>query len=181
FLKVSFLIIILISLYVGIDATIERFALDKLLHEGRLVYWSDVTSIVGDFPLFGTGLGTFASVYPAYEESRRPGHLSHAHNDFLEYLSELGVVGMILLFGGILFMVVSSFLIWRVRSHPQVKGLAMGGIVAIVVILIHSIADFNLHIPANMVLFTVVLSLTAVTAFYKRSERNKSQDSNLKK
>jgi len=181
FLKVSFLIIILISLYVGIDATIERFALDKLLHEGRLVYWSNVTPIVGDFPLFGTGLGTFASVYPAYEESRRPGHLSHAHNDFLEYLSELGAVGMIFLFGGIVFMVVSSFLIWRVRRHPEVKGLAMGGIVAIVVILIHSIADFNLHIPANMVLFTVVLSLTAVTAFYKRSERNKSQDSNLKK
>lgn len=181
FLKVSFLFIIFISLYIGIDATIERFALDKLPHEGRLVYWSNATSIVGDFPLFGTGLGTFASVYPAYEESRRPGHLSHAHNDFLEYLSELGIVGMIFLFGGILFMVVSSFLIWRVRSHPQVKGLAMGGIVAIVVILIHSIADFNLHIPANMVLFTVVLSLTAVTAFYKRNERNKSQNSNLKK
>jgi predicted tellurium resistance membrane protein TerC len=88
---------------------------------------------------------------------------------------------MIFLFGGIAFMVVSSFLIWRARRHPQVKGLALGGIVAIVVILIHSIADFNLHIPANMVLFTVVLSLTAVTAFYKRSERNKSQDSNLKK
>jgi len=181
FLKVSFLIIILISLYVGIDATIERFALDKLLHEGRPVLWSNVTSIVGDFPLFGTGLGTFASVYPAYEESRMPGHLSHAHSDFLEYLSELGAVGMIFLFGGIAFMVVSSFLIWRVRKHPQVKGLALGGIVAIVVILIHSIADFNLHIPANMVLFTVVLSLTAVTAFYKRSEKNKSQDSNLKK
>ena len=181
FLKVSFLIIIFISLYIGIDATIERFALDKLLHEGRLVYWSNATSIVGDFPLFGTGLGTFASVYPAYEESRRSGHLSHAHNDFLEYLSELGAVGMIFLFGGIAFMVVSSFLIWRARRHPQVKGLALGGIVAIVVILIHSIADFNLHIPANMVLFTVVLSLTAVTAFYKRSERNKSQDSNLKK
>ncbi len=181
FLKVSFLIIILISLYVGIDATIERFALDKFLHEGRPVLWSNVTSIVGDFPLFGTGLGTFASVYPAYEEHRMPGHLSHAHNDFLEYLSELGAVGMIFLFGGIAFMVVSSFLIWRVRRYPQVKGLALGGIVAIVVILIHSIADFNLHIPANMVLFTVVLSLTAVTAFYKRSERNKSQDSNLQK
>lgn len=172
FLMFSFLIIIIISFYIGIEATIERFAMDKLLHGGRPIYWSNVTSIVGDFPLFGTGLGTFASVYPAYEENRMPGHLSHAHNDFLEYLSELGVVGMILLFGGILFMGVSSFLIWRVRRHPEVKGLAMGGIVAIVVILIHSITDFNLHIPANMVLFTVVFSVTAVTAFYKSSEKS---------
>jgi O-antigen ligase len=175
------LIIIFISFYVGINATVERFALDKLPNEGRLVYWSNATSIVRDFPLLGTGLGTFASVYPAYEESSLSGHLSHAHNDYLEYLSELGVVGMILLSGGIAFMVVSSFLIWRVRRHPEVKGLAMGSIVAIVVILIHSIADFNLHIPANMVLFTVVLSMTAVTAFYKRSEKNKSKGPNFKK
>jgi len=51
-----------------------------------------------------------------------------------------------------------------------VKGLALGGIVAIAAILIHSITDFNLHISANMVLFTVVLSLTAVTAFYKAKQ-----------
>jgi len=97
----------------------------------------------------------------------KPGSVSHAHNDYLEYLSELETVGLILLLGGIAFIVVNSFLIWRVRRHPEVKGLALGGIVAIAAILIHSIADFNLHIPANMVLFTVVLSLTAVTAFYK--------------
>ena len=174
FLKVSFLIITFISLYIGIGATIERFTLDKLLHEGRPLYWSNVTPITGDFPLFGTGLGTFASVYPAYEESGPARHLSHAHNDYLEYLSELGIVGLILLLGGVLFMVVSPFLIWRMRRHPEVKGLALGGIVASVAILIHSITDFNLHIPANMVLFTVVLSLTMVTAFYKRREKNET-------
>jgi len=173
FLKVSFLIITFISLYIGIGSVIERFSLDKLLFEGRPVLWSNVTPIVGDFPLAGTGLGTFASIYPAYEETARPGHLSHAHNDYLEYLSELGILGMIMLFGGIVFMVVSSFLIWRVRRHPEMKGLAMGGIVAIIVILIHSIADFNLHIPANMVLFSVVLSMIVVTAFYKRSDKGK--------
>ena len=180
FLKVSFLIITLISLYIGIDATIERFSLDKLLRDGRPVLWSNVTTIVGDYPVLGTGLGTFASVYPAYEEIVTPRHYSHAHNDFLEYLSELGVVGMILLFGGILYMVVSSFLIWRVRRDPEVKGLALGGIVAIVAILIHSIADFNLHIPANMVLFTVVISVTFVTAFYKKSNTDQAQKSKRK-
>jgi len=172
FLKMTFLVITFISLYIGIEATIERFAMDKLLHEGRFVYWSNVTSIIKDFPLLGTGLGTFASVYPVYEETPSPGHLSHAHNDFLEYFSELGVVGMALLLGGILFLAVNSFIIWRVRRHPQVKGLALGGIVAIVIILIHSITDFNLHIPANMLLFTVVLSLTAVIAFYKKDKKS---------
>jgi hypothetical protein len=36
--------------------------------------------------------------------------------------------------------------------------------------LVHSITDFNLHIPANMMLFAMVLSLTVVTAFYKRNQ-----------
>ena len=35
--------------------------------------------------------------------------------------------------------------------------------------LLHSITDFNLHIPANMMLFTVVVSLTLATAFYRRN------------
>jgi len=170
FLKVSFLIITIIALNVGIGSVIERFALDDLLHEGRPIVWGKVVEIIGDYPLLGTGLGTFASIYPAYDESGRSVRYSYAHNDYLDYLSELGVVGLILLFGGLAFIVVTSFLIWRVRRHPEVKGLALGGIVAVVAILIHSITDFNLHIPANMILFTVIVSLTFVTAFYKRGE-----------
>src|SRR4030042_3475462 len=92
----------------------------------------------------------------------------HAHNDYLEYLSEVGSIGFLLFFGGFLFIVIISFLTWRERRHPEVKGLALGGIISLVCILTHSITDFNLHIPANMVLFSVVLPLTLVTAFYKR-------------
>jgi O-antigen ligase len=137
FLRVVFLIIIFISLYIGIGANLERFALDKLLQEQRPTFWSNTIGIVSEFPLFGTGLGTFPSIYPDYEANRIPMRLFHAHNDYLEYLSELGVVGLILLLGGILFMLINSFLIWRVRRYPEVKGLALGGIVAIICILIH--------------------------------------------
>jgi len=172
FVKIVFLIIIFMSFYIGIDATVERFSLDKLLQEERPVVWANTVGIFSDFPFFGTGLGTFASLYPSYENSEKFQRYSHAHNDYLEYLSELGVFGFVFLLGGILFMLINSFLIWRVRKHPVVKGLSLGGIVAIVCILIHSITDFNLQIPANMMLFSVVLSLTIVTASYKRNERN---------
>lgn len=182
FLRVTFLFIVFISLYIGIGAAIERFALDRLLYDGRPLYWSNVSTIVGDFPLFGTGLGTFAAVYPAYEKTTdlSPGKLSHAHNDYLEYFSELGLVGGILLFGGIIWMLANSFLIWRERRHPEVKGLALGGMIAIINIGIHSLTDFNLHIPANMVLFTVVLSMTIVTAFYKRRSPEAIEESRIK-
>ncbi len=170
FLQAAFIIIILISLYIGLDATLERFSLDRILSEGRPAYWLNTTRTFAKYPLFGTGLGTFGALYPNLEGEAGPIALVHAHNDYLEYLSELGLVGFSLLLGGILFMGVVSFVVWRTRRHPEVKGLALGGIVSLIAILIHSITDFNLHIPANMVLFTVVLSLTLALAFYKRGE-----------
>jgi len=174
FLQVIFLIIIFASLYVGIGATMERFAMEELLMTGRPIVWSNASGIASDFPVFGSGLGTFASLYPAYEEVWR-GRYSHAHNDYLEYLSELGAIGLILLLGGIFFLLYHSFRIWRERKHPEVKGLTLGGIIAVSSLLIHSIGDFNLHIPANMLLFTLVLSLIVITAFHK-SQNSKSKN-----
>jgi len=169
FLKLTFLAIIFISLYMGISATVERFALDKVLAEGRPVVWANTVGISADYPLFGSGLGTFGAVYPAYEENwKGTRHFAHAHNDYLEYLSEVGWLGMALLLGGILFVLVKTFIVWKDRQRPDVKGLALGGMIAIVLILLHSIGDFNLHIPANMLLFSVVLSLSVVIAFYRK-------------
>ena len=169
FFKVVFLIILVIAVYIGIDAMIERFAMDKILEDVRPVVWSNTTGIIGDFPVLGSGLGTFQALYPAYEESSTPPLFEHAHNDYLEYMAELGGLGFLLLLGGVLSMLVFSFLVWKVRQHPGVRGLALGGMVAVVVMLLHSITDFNLHIPANMMLFAVVVSLTIATAFYKRN------------
>ena len=172
FLTIVFLFILFIALYVGIDANVERFALDKILHEDRPVVWANTVTIFSDYPLFGTGLGTFASIYPAYEDSKEFFRYSHAHNDYLEYLAELGVFGFVFLAGGILILLINSFLVWKERRHPWVKGLALGGIIAVICMLIHSVTDFNLQIPANMVLFSVALSLTITVAFYKRKEGN---------
>jgi len=170
FLGSSFLIITILSLYIGIGATIERFSLDNLLREQRPTYWANAVRIFSKFPLSGSGLGTFTSLYPDVEQDGVLVRAFHAHNDYLEYLAELGLLGMSLLLGGILFLVIKSFLVWRERRHPEVKGLALGGIVSLIAILIHSLTDFNLHIPANMLLFSAVISLTIVASFYKRGE-----------
>lgn len=168
FISVLFFIIIFISLYVGIGATLERFSPDELFSEWRPLFWANTMEIFKDFPLVGSGLGTFASLYPDKDADGELVRLYHAHNDYLEYLSELGIIGIVFLFGGILYMLVNSFLVWRERRHPEVKGLALGGITAVICILIHSITDFNLHIPANMLLFSIVLSLTSVTVYYRK-------------
>ncbi len=170
FIAVMFIVIILVSLYIGIDATIDRFSLDKLLKEGRLTYWANTAGIFANYPLMGSGLGTFPSLYPDQEGEETLLRLYHAHNDYLEYLSELGILGMGLLLGGTLYLLIKSFLVWKKRKHPEVKSLGLGGIVSLICILIHSLTDFNLHIPANMLLFSVVLSVTVVAVFHKHRE-----------
>jgi O-antigen ligase len=170
FIRAIVLIILALSLWIGVGSTIQRFALDNLLHEDRPLYWANVAGMIRDFPVFGTGLGTFAAAYPAYEKRGGPEMLlTHAHNDYLEYFSELGIVGTVFLFGGILYLAIRSFLVWRERRNPEAKGLALGGIVSLAGMGLHTLTDFNLHIPANMLLFTVVLSLTFVTAFHRKT------------
>ena len=142
FLQVAFSIIILMSLYIGIDSTLQRFSLDRILSEGRPVYWLNTMRTFADYPLFGTGLGTFGALYPNMEGEAGPLALVHAHNDYLEYLSELGLVGFSLLLGGILFMGIVSFVIWRTRRHPEVKGLALGGVVFLFALLVPSPTHF---------------------------------------
>jgi O-antigen ligase len=170
FIRAALVVVTVLAVAIGVGTTIQRFALDDLLHEDRPSYWSNTAGIVGDFPLFGTGLGTFGSAYNAHEK-RSAGELEirHAHNDYLEYAAEAGILGTLLLLGGILYVAVRAFLSWRVRRNTEARGLAMGGIVSLAGIGLHAVTDFNLHIPANMVLFAVVLSLTLVMAYYRKS------------
>lgn len=169
FLKVAFVLITLAALYVGVEATVGRFSKDNLLQDGRPQYWTGVIRMIGDFPLIGTGLGTFGSLYPVYETIPMWGRLLHAHNDYLEFLAELGGVGFVLLLGTVGFIAIDGFRTWSKRRHPGIKGLGMGGFVAVAALLVHSLTDFNLQIPANAVLFTVILSLSYATAYYRKA------------
>ncbi|MFO7981721.1 MAG: O-antigen ligase family protein [Candidatus Aminicenantes bacterium] len=162
FIHIIFVFIIIFAVYAGIDATLERFSKESLTGGQRPQYWAHTWEMAQDYPVFGTGLGTFAHVYPAYETIGLYGFLWHAHNDYLEYFAELGIIGLVLLLGGILTLVILSFSQWRKERDPWIKGLSMGCFVALAVIAVHSFTDFNLHIPANMVLFTVIVAVVWV-------------------
>lgn len=173
FLVLMFIFLALVAIGIGIDSSLERFALDRLLYENRPTYWSNSLEFFTEYPVFGTGLGTFPMIYPDWETGRDMMRLYHAHNDYLEYLVELGIIGFFLLMSGLFLLVGRTIRVWIRRGHPEVKALVLGGLVSIFCMLFHSITDFNLHIPANMLLFSVVVSLTASVAFYKRNSSNR--------
>ncbi|MBY0443982.1 MAG: O-antigen ligase family protein [Burkholderiales bacterium] len=132
--------------------------------EERTLPLSYATRAVNDYFWTGSGAGTFYSIFPQYRPANSKGYYDHAHNDYVEILTDYGVIG------ASFFVLLALSSLWRViktiqiRKHPVARGIALGALMAMLEILLHSLVDFNLQIPANALLFTVILAMGWSTA-----------------
>ena len=140
----------------------------------RVRVWRGVVTMIQDYPLLGIGPGTFATVFTQYQP---PGFLSRyfrAHNDYLHFTSEVGI----LLIPVIIWMIIALYrkgFIKCKNSSRFVRGTSLGAMSGITALLVHSISDFNLHIPANALLFTVLASIIAAPL----PEHNRTDKKNM--
>jgi len=166
------LIIIFSVLLIGIKPILERFSLEVLEAEGRPILYKNTIELIKDYPLSGTGLGTYIHSYPKYEQKYVRGITDHAHNDYLEVLAENGLMG-----GGCLIAAAFGalgwlFVKWGRRRDYFVKGIGLGCMAGIAAILIHSLTDFSLRMPANAVYCMTLYALALKTVGLK--ERTKT-------
>jgi O-antigen ligase len=152
-------------LWLGVTRALERF--EQLAHQGvnrdlRVAMDQDTWRIFRDYPWSGTGLGTLIAVYPRYESFYNGTTVDHAHNDFLELLADTGVAGGICgaLFIGLLFR--RGLGNFQVAAGGTARALVAGPLVACTGMLLHSLVDFNLHIPSNALIF-LLLAFLATT------------------
>ena len=119
----------------------------------------DTWRIFLDHPFVGTGLGTLQIVYPPYETLYDGKIVNHTHNDYLEALAETGILGGLCCawFLGVLFS--ESLKRLRQLNYSFAGTLQFSGLVASTAFLMHSCVDFNLHIPANALLFFLMAHL----------------------
>ena len=151
---------------------------ESITVETRWFIWKDTLKIISDFPFFGSGLGTFRNIYPMYKSVASQAVFSQAHSDVLQLVSETGFFGSGIAFLFLCLFFKDIFPVWFSRHHPFFKGIALGGICAIISILAHSFFDFNLQIPANALLFTVVMAVTYKCVFLKDRAHEINQASN---
>jgi O-antigen ligase len=144
--------------WIGVRQVLQRFsdyqALD--VSAGKRGSMShDTWRIFLDHPAMGTGLGTLQMVFPPYESLYDAKVVNHAHNDYVEALAETGVVGGIccLWFLAVLFL--ESVKGLKDLGSSFGAALNLSGLVGCCGLLVHSLVDFNLHIPANALLFFV--------------------------
>jgi len=155
------LLAVLLVSWVGVQEALQRFASLQPLElssSKRAAMAGDTWRIFLDYPLAGTGLGTLQSVFPKYDTLYDGKVVDHAHNDYLEVLAETGILGG-LCCGLFLSLLLVRGLRLLKQENSAAAALQTGGLVSCVGILVHSLVDFNLHIPSNALLFLLVAYL----------------------
>jgi O-antigen ligase len=123
---------------------------------------------VKDFMLTGSGGGTFYAVFPSYHSEKLIGYYDFAHNDYVQIAAETGVMGLLLCGTVVLGALWQALRAMRLRRDPLMRGTAFGVTMAICWLMIHSVVDFNLQMPATSFTATVMLALAWVAASLRR-------------
>ena len=132
-------------------------------------------------PVFGWGLGTFPIVYPQFRTFYSNFFVNEAHNDYLQLLVEMGLLG----FATMVWFLVTLYTrgVKKIGNWTgEISGaMTLACLLGISGILVHSAVDFNLQIPANAALFYVLCTVAAAEPFAKpvrkrRAVRSKSAE-----
>jgi tetratricopeptide (TPR) repeat protein len=166
---------------IGVDTVDASFA-------ARIAVGVRATAVIADHPLFGTGLGSWLQAFRPYQQPPVEGGIwDHAHDDYLELAATSGAAGIAL----VLLFAIGICRGVRRGAEPAADGSPLrrrrarseglessewraalaqptllrwglaGGVTAI---LVHSLVDFGLQMPANLLLLMVVLGLLVLSA-----------------
>ncbi|MBL4753649.1 MAG: O-antigen ligase family protein [Flavobacteriales bacterium] len=123
--------------------------------------------IIRDYPVFGSGAGTYPRLQHQYKSPDLgvTAMSKRAHNDYLEILTDQGIVGFVLLVSGLLLLLYKLLKPLGKTRHRLSTGLLWGASSGISAILVHSLAEFNFQIPANAVYFFLLLAIGCIISF----------------
>jgi O-antigen ligase/tetratricopeptide (TPR) repeat protein len=173
------LVLLAINAVLAVDPVLSRYSV-LFEHDryggGRLLCWRQAAGVVGDYPLFGSGAGSFKHVFRLYQQPSLPGWWTYAHNDYLNLLCDLGVLGLLVGGAAIAFGLIR---INRLRSSPERsdKAVAFAAFFGATAVLIHSLADFPLQEPALALSFFVVVGCAAGRTALLRSRLEVADES----
>jgi O-antigen ligase len=138
----------------------------------RLRYWQAAWQIWQDNFWWGAGPAHYYHRFPAYRAWDAQPASIRVCNDYLNTLCDFGLVGGLFVLSALTLFTVGMWRGWK-RYFPEQEGLSpqsnraallLGGITGLMAIAVHSFLDFNLHIPANAAVTTVLMALLTLLA-----------------
>ncbi len=149
----------------GFPAAFARLA-DIDFEASRLLIWRDAIRLVEFFPIFGCGIGAFAPAYWPYQRVVRFEYWPHAHNEYIQWTLEAGLLGVVLAFYVLRLAWIAAPRVFRdIGTRPALAGLAAA--------LTHALVDSGFRVPANaawvgLLLVCVVLGSNAAVTPARR-------------
>lgn len=170
---IGILLVIVLATWERIFERYEDLAEDNYIQ--RPTVWADSMDIVADHILWGTGLGTFSLAFPMHQKHFAHTLFEHAENDYIETITDLGIVGTAIVISLVIVYLHSVLRRWRNKKNTFSLCIAAGGIASIAAIATHSFLDFNLRVPANAMLLSVVSGATYAAVFCVSYRSEKKQ------
>ncbi len=136
-----------------------------LVDQGRLAAYRSSLRIIADYPWFGTGLGTFTSIFPAYRSGNISIHgvWTFAHSTPLELAVELGIpLALVIAAAWISALVV---LIRGTRRSRRDTVAPLAALAVSLIALLHSSIDFSLQIPGYAIVVFALLGVGLAQSF----------------
>ncbi|MBF0587565.1 MAG: O-antigen ligase family protein [Magnetococcales bacterium] len=161
--------------YFGLGHLTGRFINQEFIEMGRQDVFEATMRKIADYPFFGTGGGTFQFTFPLYRSDRLHAFYDHVHNDHLEVMSDFGLFGYALLVAAIVAFWSIMFRNYMRRRDPLARGMLFASLTASLSFVLHSLVDFNFHIPSNRILFLVILAMGLQATVLPHKTRGKRQ------
>jgi O-antigen ligase len=157
--------LVIIGSWVGVSKVMNRLEQTALQTEVRDDVYLAALPMIESYLLTGVGAGNYFNVFPAYKFPQLSGYWNHAHNAYLEIMTEQGLVGFSLLAGVVLYSFFIAIQILRKRRSSFACGMSFASLMGITALLIHSVVDFNLYILANNSMFMILLAIPFICRY----------------
>ncbi|MEI9962787.1 MAG: O-antigen ligase family protein [Limisphaerales bacterium] len=124
--------------------------------QDRTEMYDAARPMAADYPAFGTGPGTFATVFQLYRFSNSTYWPEQLHNDWLEIRITFGWIGMSLLLAALGCIFLRRYVPGRIRGGRRFVFLAWLGLAGC---LVHARFDFPFQIHSIVFLFLIICAV----------------------
>jgi len=169
---------------VGSDTLVEKFSqlsaqTPAELQEGenfdRSTIWRTTVPMIKDHPILGVGLGAYQFAYTRYDLSSGQERLEQAHNDYLQIVTDAGVIGGVVALVFLVLLFARGFS--AAQTHdPRRRAIVIGSLTGCFAIAVHSFVDFNLQVTSNAQLFLALAALATVSRSDRREQESRFEE-----
>ncbi len=178
-LLVLFASLIIIDMFIlgawfGLDKLAARLESTEIEADTRLFADQLGLQTLHDFWFAGSGSGSYYNVFTGYRSNQLYAFYDFAHNDYLQLGIEHGLIGFIFFAAIVLYCFTRAIQAQMQRRTAILKSAGFAAMMGILSLMIHSSTDFNLHIPANALLFTLLCAFACNAYSMEQQQHQKA-------